>query len=249
MNYFIKLDKAKMNLSDQEMAAWETRYVGIIVPTPTIKNWITIDVELLYNSIGNDNWLDDNGKFIDFENSKQTIELLHLIDSKNTIKQINSLINAGVQELKTLKELKDDLLFNFDDDQYRIDNYQILSFKNQTDLNPVTFGSYDKSRFCFSSPFLKSIIDVNRKDIDANNMDINKITFHFVLFKNEIGKDALGIKVDLLPNSKYYDFSQNPPFTARTNSNPRLLHQIIINPISNNPFHVNDSKINIFINK
>jgi len=189
--------------------------------------YVYIDIEKLYNSTTQNNWLDNYGKYIDYEKSKDTIEKLHSITDSTIIKAIDNLISQNKYDCKTYKELKDHYNFTFDDKTYKQNNYHILSFDTNGKLNKANKGTYDNTKYCFSSPFLATIVDKN------GIVDDNK--FYFVLFKNTLGNDALGIKIDV-NSGKYYDFSQTPPPTVNYDKG---------NPLSygnskGNVFHVNE---------
>ncbi len=190
------------------------------------QNNIFIDVEKLYHSTNHSNFLDDYGIYIDFDLSKNTIELLHEVDDNASKNKIDININPNNSITKIILENNYD--FDFNEKKYKkslnvIDNYNILSFDANGILLKSTKGKYDNNKYCFSSPLFCCI---------ALNTGINDNTiFNFVEFINILGKKALGIRVDGT-NKKYYDFSQNPPLKFRHN-----------NPLSygnskGNPFHI-----------
>lgn len=188
-------------------------------------NYVYIDIELLYSSTSHNDWLINYGKYIDFNQSKNTIEKLHSISDTNTIKQIENLIVQNKYDSKTYKELKEIFEFIFNDKSYKKDNYHILSFDALGKLNKADKGIYDKTKFCFSSPFLASIIE-NNKITSENTI------FYFVLFKNYLGNKVMAIKIGSNID-KYYDFSQNPP--------PEIKYEI------NNPNSYGNSQGNTFL--
>lgn len=230
MSYLITLRKA--TISEVQQKSFE----DIIVSTD--KDYIYVDIEKLYNSSTHDSWLTDFGQHIDYDKSKITIEKLHRISDVDMIKEIDSLIFEGKFDCKTYKELKEDFNFNFSDSTYKENNYHILSLDSNGKLKPAEINNYNLQLFCFSSPFLASIID-------NNNVTSENTKFYFVLFNNKLNTDlALGIKISSNIN-KYYDFSQNPPPTLIFDRN---------NPNSygnknGNPFYVGSKLLTEFNGK
>ena len=243
MNYLIALDVALMNANSINIADWKVKNKDMIDNSST-NTKIFVNVESLYKSLKNDDWLDKNGQYVDINLSKVTIESLHSVDVNTTQKAINDVIkNGGVKDSIKYSDLIDPKYgFKFDDDKYRstngnIDNYHILEFDTNGKLKKVSFGMYDNTKYCFSSPFLYCLKKLNTK------INVNTV-FNFVLFNDILKKENLGIRIDLGTSYKYYDFSQIPPGSLYDIGVPDSYGSKI-----GNTFHLNSEKLFSFNGK
>jgi hypothetical protein len=229
MEYFIYVDISSMQNDAIDINVWKNQNSTILIPIASA-NYFCIDVEKLYSAIDKNNWLDDYGKYIDFSMSKTTIETLHVIDDATTQILIDKEVGKFEANSISKLDLEDKYNFNFMDENYiqdaitkKINNYHILSFDANGIFQNATKGEYDNKKYCFSSPFLRSITDINL--VNDNTI------FNFVLF-GEPFNEKLGFRVDTNSGYKYYDFSQVPP--------PEVKYD------SNNPLSYGNSKGNVF---
>ena len=162
-----------------------------------------IDVELFASAQTPLDWTEKNGKYICYNESKTTIEDVHLIDTNGEIDvEMEEIIRNGNPDKISLKYMIDTLKYIFDREDYN--NYMCLEIKNNK-LQVAQFQKYDKNKVCFSFPFFKSIL------INNDENDFDRCFFTFVEISIN-GILTIAFKVEFSNNKiKYYDYSQNPP--------------------------------------